>query len=601
MGPDAILVVALTFLVLILLVLEKASLDAIGLGLMVALVATGVLDVSEALRGFSNYAVITIAALYIIGEGLNRTGAIEFLARMVLRYSGGGERGMVLMVGLIAAAVSSVLNNTAVVVVFIPVLLGLARQTGVAGSRLMIPLSFASILGGMCTLVGTSTNLLVSGAAENLGQAPLEMFEMTPLGVPLALVGILFMAFFGKKLLPKRHSLSAMVGGAGTREYVTELVIGHTSPLVGQTFAAAFKAAGVEMLFFVRGEQMHWPPYFEERIEEGDVVMLRGKVDELANLQTSLGLKMVNGISFDPKTMEFFEVAVAPHSTEIGTRLGDLHLWRDFGAVIVAVLRDGHHIRERASQLELRPGDLLLVCGEEVAQVKFGASSDYFLLRGAQEHVVLRDRGRRALAVAGGVVGLFILHSVFHVEAFPLPMAATLGAIAMVATGCLPARRVYRAIDWPILLFVVGTLALGSAMGKTGAADFFASGLVGWLEDMGPAAVISGLVMLCIIFNAVISHSAVAVLLTPIAVKAAEQMIADPDFTGDPAKLMRAFLLAIAFGGSICFATPIGHQTNLMVYGPGGYRYSDYLRLGLPLSLIAWIMVSLGVPWLTGL
>ena len=601
MGPDAILVVALTFLVLILLVLEKASLDAIGLGLMVALVATGVLDVSEALRGFSNYAVITIAALYIIGEGLNRTGAIEFLARMVLRYSGGGERGMVLMVGLIAAAVSSVLNNTAVVVVFIPVLLGLARQTGVAGSRLMIPLSFASILGGMCTLVGTSTNLLVSGAAENLGQAPLEMFEMTPLGVPLALAGILFMTFFGKKLLPKRHSLSAMVGGAGTREYVTELVIGHTSPLVGQTFAAAFKAAGVEMLFFVRGEQMHWPPYFEERIEEGDVVMLRGKVDELANLQTSLGLKMVNGISFDPKTMEFFEVAVAPHSTEIGTRLGDLHLWRDFGAVIVAVLRDGHHIRERASQLELRPGDLLLVCGEEVAQVKFGASSDYFLLRGAQEHVVLRDRGRRALAVAGGVVGLFILHSVFHVEAFPLPMAATLGAIAMVATGCLPARRVYRAIDWPILLFVVGTLALGSAMGKTGAADFFASGLVGWLEDMGPAAVISGLVMLCIIFNAVISHSAVAVLLTPIAVKAAEQMIADPDFTGDPAKLMRAFLLAIAFGGSICFATPIGHQTNLMVYGPGGYRYSDYLRLGLPLSLIAWIMVSLGVPWLTGL
>ncbi len=602
MGPDAILVVALTFLVLILLVLEKASLDAIGLGLMVALVATGVLDVAEALHGFQNYAVITIAALYIIGEGLNRTGAIEFLARMVLRYSGGGERGMVLLVGLIAAAVSSVLNNTGVVVVFIPVLLGLSRQTGVAPSRLMIPLSFASILGGMCTLVGTSTNLLVSGAAENLGQEPLEMFEMTPLGVPLALAGVLFMALFGKRLLPKRHSLSAMVGGAGAREYVTELVIGRNSPLVGRTYAEAFQSAGVEMLFFVRGEDMHWPPYFHEEIVEGDVVMLRGKVDELANLQTTLGLKMVNGISFDPKTMEFFEVAVAPHSSQVGTRLGDLHLWRDFGAVIVAVLRDGHHIRERASQLELRPGDLLLVCGDDHSQIKFSASSDYFLLRGAQEHVVLRDRARRALAVAGGVVALFIAYSVFGLKQVPLPMAAVLGAMAMVATGCLPARRAYRAIDWPVLLFVVGTLALGSAMGKTGAAAFFAHGLVGSLQDLGPAAVISGLVLLCIIFNAVISHSAVAVLLTPIAVKAAEEMNRALGYEGAAAdNLMRAFLLAIAFGGSICFATPIGHQTNLMVYGPGGYRYSDYLRLGLPLSLLAWFLVSLGLPWLAGL
>lgn len=601
MGFDAIFVVGLTFLVLVLLVLEKASLDAIGLGLMVVLVGAGILDLGEALRGFSNYAVITIGALYVIGEGLNRTGAVEFLARMVLRYSGGGERRMVLLVCLIAAAVSSVLNNTGVVVVFVPVLLGLSRSSGVSASRLMMPLSFATILGGMCTLVGTSTNLLVSGVAENLGQRPLEMFEMTPLGVPLALVGVLFMTLLAPRLLPKRHSLSAMVGGAGAREYVTELVIGPTSPLVGRTYATAFAPAGVEMLFFVRDEQMHWPPYFEERIEDGDVVMLRGKVDDLANLQNSLGLKMVSGITFDPKTMEFFEVAVAPHSSQVGTRLGKLHFWRDFNAVIVAVLRDGHHIRERASQLELRPGDLLLVCGDVQAQRKFSASSDFYLLRGAQEHVVLRDRARRAMAVAGGVVVLFSLYSVFHFRWVPLPMAALAGAVGMVGLGCLPAARAYRAVDWPVLVFVVGTLALGLAMEKTGAAAFFAHGLVGALRDLGPAAVLSGLVLMCLIFNAVISHSAVAVLLTPIAVGAAQEIAAAPDFDGDPATLMRAFILAIAFGGSICFATPIGHQTNLMVYGPGGYRYSDFLRLGLPLSLLTWILVSLGLPWITGI
>lgn len=595
MGFDALLVVALTFMVLILLVLEKASMDAIGLGLLVVLVASGILDVSEATAGFSNYAVLTIGGLYVIGEGLNRTGAVEFIARGVLKYSGGKERRMVLMTGLIVALVSSVLNNTGVVVVFIPVLLGLAQKTGIAASRLLMPLSFASILGGMCTLVGTSTNLLVSGAAENLGYEPLSMFEMSPLGVPLALGGVVFMAIFVRRLVPERHTLSTMVGGAGQREYVTELVLRRSSPLVGQSFNEAFERAGVEMLFFVRGEDMCWPPYHNETIEAGDVVMLRGKVDQLANLQTKLGLKMINETSFDPKTMEFFEVAVSPHSAIVGRRVGELHLWRDYNAVTVAVLRDGYHIRERASQLRLQPGDLLLVCGSEQAQVKLRASTDFFLLRGAHDWVVLRDKARRALGIAGAVVVMFVSYSVFGVKAIPIPMAALTGAILMVATGCVTTRRAYRAIDWPILMFVVGTLALGKAMEATGAASFFAGGIVDALSDWGPPAVLSGLVLLCIIFNALISHSAVAVLLTPIAIQTALSISAMESFTGDPDKLLRAFILAVAFGGSICFATPIGHQTNLMVYGPGGYRYGDFLKLGLPLSLLAWIVVSFGL------
>ncbi len=601
MGLDAILVVGLTFLVLILLVLEKASLDAIGLGLIVVLVFTGVLDAGEALHGFSNDAVLTIAALYVIGEGLNRTGAVEFLARMVLRYSGGSERRMVLLVGLIAAAVSSVLNNTGVVVVFIPVLLGIAGKSGIPASRLMIPLSFASILGGMCTLVGTSTNLLVSGAAENLGYAPLGMFEMSPLGVPLAIGGVIFMALFSRRLLPRRHSFSTMVGGPGSREYVTELAIGPTSSLIGRNYKDAFADSGAEILFYVRGERMCWPPFFNESLAAGDVVMLRGSADGIANLRSRLGLKMIHDVNFDPKSMEFFEVAVSPHSSMVGRKVGDLHLWRDFGAVTVAVLRAGQHIRERASELEVRPGDLLLVCGDEKAMGKFRVSSDFYVLRGGHQWVLLRDHARRALAIAGGVVVLFSLYSLFRIRLIPLPVAALSGALAMVASGCLTARRAYRAIDWPILIFVIGTLALGSAMEKTGAAAFFAHGLVGALQGYGPAVVLSGLVFLCVLFNALISHSAVAVLLTPVAIEAAIELGKDPSFTGDPQTLMRAFILAVAFGGSICFATPIGHQTNLMVYGPGGYRYSDFLRLGIPLSILVWIAVSFGIPMLTGL
>ncbi|KAA3611693.1 MAG: hypothetical protein DWQ01_06310 [Planctomycetota bacterium] len=619
MGPEGIFVVLLTVLVLVVLVLEKASLDAIGIGLLIVLVASGealrllipdfdpetqFITLQQALSQVGNYAVITIAGLYVVGEGLNKTGAVEFLARWVLHSSKGSEKRMVLLVGLIAASVSSVLNNTGVVVVFIPVLMGMAKKTGIPASRLLIPLSFASILGGMCTLVGTSTNLLVSGAAKNLGKEPISMFEMTPLGLPLTLVGIGFMALFARRLLPERTSITSMMESTDHREYVTELVIGPKSPMLGKKYGDAFRTVRADLLFFVRGDELFQEDFDDVIIQHGDVVMLRGGVDELADLQTKLGLKFIQDMKFDPKTMQFFELAVAPHSVFIGHKVGDLRLHRDFGLLPLAVLRDGHHIRVRASEIVLRPGDLLLVIGGEESRGKIRASSDFYLLTGADQQVVLRDRARRALAIAAGVVVLFSLYSVFHVKLIPLPMAALLGAMMMVATGCVTARRAYRSIDWPILIFVVGTLALGKAMDQSGAAGFFAGGIVEALQGFGPAAVVSGLIFLCILFNALISHSAVAVLLTPIAVDAAEKMAVNMglDMNGTTySVLLRSFILAIAFGGSICFATPIGHQTNLMVYGPGGYRYSDFLRLGLPLSLIAWIIVSLGIPLMTGL
>ncbi|HEX9794988.1 MAG TPA: SLC13 family permease [Planctomycetota bacterium] len=604
MGPDGVFVIALTFGVLVLLVTRRAGLDAIGIGLLIALAASGILDYRHAVEGFGNKAVLTIAGLYVVGEGLTRTGAVEFLAGLMLRYSGGGERRMVLVSGLIAAIVSAFLNNTAVVVVFIPVLIGMAQRTGVPASRLLMPLSFAALLGGMCTLVGTSTNLIVSGAAEDAGQPGLTMFEMSPLGIPLMLICLVFMAFFAKRLVPVRHSLTTQMPSGGMREYVTEIVIGPTSSLIGKPYHDVFGDVGMNVLFFVRGEEMHWPPYFDELVVEGDVLMLRGGVADLADLQTTYGLKYVNDLHFDPRTMLFFELAIAPNSPDVGRRVEELNLWRDYGAVTVAVLRAGQHIRERASRLMLRAGDLLLVCGDEASQTKLRASSDFYLLTGAHKRIKLRGHARRAMGIALGVVALFAANSMFGLEQVPLPFAALGGAIAMVATGCVSPRRAYGSIDWAILVFIVGTLALGRAMENTHAAGFFAHGIIGVLADSGPAAVVSGLVLLCIVFNALIAHSAVAVLLTPIAIQAAAEYSSTAGFAPDGPQataIMRAFILAIAFGGSICFATPIGHQVNLMVYGPGGYRYSDFLRLGLPLSLLAWIVVSIGLPLITGI
>ena len=614
MGLEGLLVVAIIFVTLILLVLEKASLDAIGIGLLVGLVGLGqllewampgfdasaqLIDTKDALALFGNYAVITIAALYVIGEGLNRTGAVEFLARVVLASSGGRERRMVLVVGLMAGFLSAFLNNTGVVVVFIPVLIGLSKTSGIPASRLMIPLSFASILGGMTTLVGTSPNLLVSGVAENLGYEPLGMFEMTPIGLPLMIAGVVFMAFFAKKLLPNRPSLTTMMDDTGIREYVTELSISGDSPLVGQTYGAAFTDNDVKVLFYGRNEDMMWPPFNDTIVQEGDVAMIRGSVDNLLEMQDKLGLRNHDQSHFDPRTMQYFELAVSPKSSLVGRYVGDLHLFRDYHTIAMAVLRHGHHIRERASRMVLRAGDLLLVSGDAESRAKLRASSDFYLLESPQDRVVLRNLGRRALAIALGVVVLFSAASVFHASDL-LPYIAMGGALAMVASGCLKSRRAYRSIDWPILVFVIGTLALGKAMDQSGAAAFFASGIVDALSGWGAGAVISGLVFLCIVVNALISPSAVAVLLTPIAISSATAMAA-AGYQGDPDVLMRAFILAIVFGGSICFATPIGHQTNLMVYGPGGYKFGDFLKLGLPLSLIAWVVVSLALPWMAGL
>jgi di/tricarboxylate transporter len=610
------LVLGVTVLLLYLLVTERASLDAIGIGVLVALVAlgeivrifdpdfdpnVGLLGVHDALAGFGNSAVLTIASLYIIGEGLNRTGAVEFIARWVMRYSQNRERRMVLLVSLIAGVMSAFLNNTGVVVVFIPILVGLAKDSGVAASRLLIPLAFASILGGMVTLVGTSTNLLVSGVAQDAGYAPLSMFEMTPVGIVILLAGVLFISVFVRRLLPERQSLSAMMAGPGSREYVTELSISPTSPLLGQKYDEIFASSRAELLFYARDDTMVMPSYAGHTIQKGDVIMLRGNVDTLAGLQDEFGLRLLAETRFDPKSMQFFELAISPHSSIVGRTVGDLHLWRDYGAILVAVLRDGRHIRERASKQVLHAGDLLLVSGDEESQNRVRAQNDFFLLTGAHDWVVLRGKARLSLGLAVLVMALFSLCSLGGVVHL-LPVIALFGALAMVGSGCLTTRRAYQSIDWPILLFVVGTIGLGKAMEHSGVASFLAGGIVDSLMGFGPMAVLGGVLLLCGVLTNFISNQAVAVLLTPIAIGAAKQVqaiegLSETEF--EP--VVRSFILAVAFGASISFATPVGHQSNLMVYGPGGYKFSDYMRMGVPVSIVCLIIAYFGIPLITGM
>ncbi len=602
LGWEAWFVIALTIVFLVLLFLEKASLDVLGLGLIVVLTGAGILDFRDAAAGFANKSVLTIAGLFVIGEGLTRTGAVDFIGRILVRHAEGRPVRLLLWTGATAAVVSAFLNDTAVVAVFIPILIDLARRTRVAVSHLMMPLAFAALLGGTCTLVGTSTNLIVSGIGEELGAPELGMFTMTPIGVPIALVAIVFIALVTRRLLPVRTSV-AMLFEHETRNYVMEMTIAEPSPLVGKRYDEAFASSQATIVYYVRGDTLIRPPFGDATAASGDVVLLDGSVKDLARVQ-GLGLEPRRGPNVDPRRALLFEIAVSPRSTLVGTRVEALGLQRDFGLSVLAVLRDGRHLHESIERRRVRGGDLVLVSGTEDSRERIRASQDFYLLAGEPSPVHLERRARHALVITAFVIVLLASNSVSDIDALPPASVALLGAVAMVSAGCLSARAAYRSIDWSILIFIVGSLALGAAMQRTGVAQVVGGAVVDSLSAFGPGAVVSGMILLCFLFNFLISHSAVAALFTPIAVAAGHRLIALEGLAvGDERAdaILRALLLAVCFGGSMCFATPIAHQVNLMVLGPGGYRSLDFLRLGLPVAALVWILASVLIPLVMGL
>jgi di/tricarboxylate transporter len=572
---------------------ERLPVDLVGLLVMVVLAVTGVLTPEQAFGGFASSALITIACMFVLSEGLIRTGALEVLSESLLGLAKGKKPRLVVALMLSVAISSAFVNNTPVAVIFLPVVLAVAANLDILPSRLLLPMSYASILGGTCTLIGTSTNLLVSQVAEQHGFRPIGMFELSVPGMIFAVVAFLYLATIGRKLLPRRATVSTAVAGGRIREFVTEIQFPEASTLVGKGFQEVLaKVPGVTPLMVIRGEETFMAPLLPnprtQFIRAGDVLLLKGEPGSINALVSKEGVTLppeLGELMAAPgvgKALTMVELVINPNSPMIGRTIAAVEFSRRHGgASVIAILRRDEHLRKRVGDIRLRMGDTLLVACDEAHLEDLRHTDEFILLEGVTHEVLRREKAPLAVGIMVMMVALAALGV--------LPIAAlALAAVAVtVLTGCLPLRLAYGAINSQIVVLIAGMLALGTALESTGLAHMASTALLGALAEHGPLAVVGGMYALAMVLTQLVSNNAVAVLLTPVALDTAAELAFAP----------APFLFAVLFGASAAFATPIGYQTNLFVYGPGGYRYRDYLRVGTPLNVVLFAVAMFVIPW----
>ncbi len=583
MPLEAIVVLAILVGAVALFVSEKYPIDFVALLVLGTLLALGLVTPEEGLSGFSNPATVTVATMFILSAGLQKTGATAAVGRLLVRFGKSYFSALVVIMGTITV-ISAFINNTAAVAVFIPLVIVVANRRKIAASRLLIPLSYASQCGGVCTLVGTSTNLLVSSISDQAGYGAFSMFEFSRMGLILFVGGVLFFLLFGHWLLPERQA-QELAATYQLGEYITELRVRENSPLVGRSVLESRlgEEHDVTVLRILRVGQNVWAP-LRHRLQPGYVLLVRGRIRELMHLRDAAKLELNVEFKLRDETLQtedlrLVQALVAPGSKLIGHNLKDLDFRNRYKSLVLAILRRGETIREKLNSVRLGLGDALLVQAHE-AQIRELRSDPDFIVLDEVPGTALRHKAPLVLAILAAVIGLAAF------EVLPIMVTAIVGCLAMVLTRCLRLEEAYQAINWQVIFLLAGILPLGIAMQKSGAAGFIAGNAVGMVGGMGPVAVLAVVYLMTSVMTDTMSNNAAAVLLAPIAISTAEQIGVDP----------RPFLMAITFAASTGFSTPVGYQTNTMIYNAGGYKYTDFLRTGVPLSILFWILSVTFIP-----
>lgn len=591
MGAEGILVLCLVLVAVILFATEKLPVDMVALSMMCLLVVLGILTPAEGLQGFSDPATIAVAGMLVLSSGLAATGAVsrvpQLLAPIMRRNFYLGIAVMMVAV----AVISAFINNTACVAVFIPVCLGLSRLTRVSASKLLMPLSFAAILGGTCTLIGTSPNLIVNSIGRNHGLPSMSLFEFTPLGILNCLAGIFYMLAIGIRLIPVRRPVGELTSAFGMGDYLTEVVLLAENSSVGRTIAQAqfLQDLDMDIVSIEReGEVLPVPPP-NTLLHADDVLMVRCNVESLRSLQMQAHLRLkadskVHDRDLRRRQAALVEVVVPPGSILVGESLKSIDFRNRFGSVAIAIRHkgDAEVLHEKLGMTKIEAGDVLLVevAGHRLQQLKRHRA---FVV--VSEFAVVRPQTRKMFG-ALSIFALVVAASAFGLMS--IEIAAICGSLLMVLSRCLSLDAAYGGLDWRIISLIAGSLSLGKAMEKTGVAVFLANALVKGLGDYGPVALLLGVYVSTSLLTELISNAAAAALMAPLALAAAQGLGLAP----------QGFLIAVTFACSSSFMTPIGYQTNTMIYGPGQYRAIDFLRVGFPLHVVLCITCVTLIPWL---
>ncbi|GMU43503.1 MAG: TRAP transporter large permease subunit [Xanthomonadales bacterium PRO6] len=583
MGLDAFIVLVVLVAAMVGFIQDRYPPEGIAIAALLVLTLSGILDPREALSGFSNEATVTVACMFVLSAGLMRSGALGRIGRFLLRF-GTTRLRLSVLTTLTAGPVSAFINNTAAVAVFLPLILEAAERNRISPSKLLIPLSYATQFGGTCTLIGTSTNLLVSSIAVSSGMTALGMFTSTPLGVILFGVGLVYLLTIAPYLLPGRRSAELMTQ-YGLNDYLAELRVDLGSKIAGKPLRASDVEPrfGVRIVEVLRGEQKLLAPA-EVLLQPDDLLLVQGPAQSLFAFRESLGLTMTP--HYQPKLellesgeIEVVEALIPPDSRFAGDTIARLRMLLHQNALVLALHRRGTSIREQLGSVTVAVGDalLLLVRRDELPDLR--RDGDLILVERSPRPAAMRQ-GRAALAIALGVIGSAAFDLV------PIAVGALAGILLMVMTRVLTLEETYAAIHWRVVAMLAAMIPLGLAMDKSGLANLLVSQLLSLTSTDSPWMALALVYLATALLTEFMSNNGTAVLLAPIAISLARAMEVDP----------MPFLMAVMFAASTSFSTPVGYQTNLMVYNAGGYRFSDFLRVGIPLNLLFFIVSVLLIP-----
>ncbi|MBD3237189.1 MAG: hypothetical protein GF330_10825 [Candidatus Eisenbacteria bacterium] len=585
---EIILLTTIIIGALLLFVSRLLPVEATALLIIAALAITGILEPAEALSGFASNATITVAAMFVLGAALTRSGALDRLTQSLTRVCGMNLRILLLILALLVAFTSAFVTNTAIVVIMIPMLFTICRRGQITASKLFIPLSYFSILGGTATLVGTSTNILIDDLFRQAGGPGFQIFDFTAMGAIYLAIGTIVIVLLAPRLLPERTSLSALLPAERSAKFVTELVLQSDSPLIGRTVSEVLESsADVRLLELIRGEEIVLGRRSHAlTLEPNDALIVEGSPKEISGFLNSVsGVELASVVEDEHRvpmrTMELklVEAVVLPDSPFIGRLVKDLGLNRLYNVKVMAVQRHGRQHRYQIRAMKVHRGDVLLLQADDHGLAALNETGAVLIAEGVEQTV----RRREKMPLAIGIMAAVVIAAALGV---PLVKAAFVGAALIMVTGCLRVDEVFRSLDTSTLLLLAGTIPLGVAMNHTGLAQAIVDGIMSLVSGSPPWVILSSLYLLTAVLTSFLSNHAAAVLLTPIAYNLGLQMGVDP----------RSLIMAVAFGASACFATPIGYQTNAIVMGPGGYTFADYMRLGIPLNLILWIAATILIP-----